>query len=53
MNEPVHGQMYHNMNIRKLHCIKDDAIDGEIALLILIHILRKYEKNNLLTSILK
>ena len=21
MNEPVHGQMYHNMNVRKLHCI--------------------------------
>ena len=52
INEPVHGQMFHNMNINKLHCINDDAIDGEIALIILIYMLKKYEAQNLLFTIL-
>lgn len=44
INEPVHSQMLNNLNIGKLHCIKDECIDGELELLGLIHTLKKIEK---------
>ena len=46
INEPVHGQMFNNLGIEKLHCIRDDCLDGEFELIALIHTLKKIEKKH-------
>jgi hypothetical protein len=43
INEPVHSQMFNNLNINKLHCIIDECIDGELELIALLHTLKKIE----------
>lgn len=44
MNEPVHAQMYNNRGIVKFHTISIDCIEGEAALIALIHTLEKIER---------
>ncbi|GMT48488.1 MAG: hypothetical protein IEMM0008_0027 [bacterium] len=44
INEPVHGQMFNNLGIVKIHCLSESCIDGEVHLIALIHTLKKIEK---------
>lgn len=37
---------FNNQGLKKLHCIKDEAINGEIALVILLTILKKLWEHN-------
>jgi hypothetical protein len=43
LNEPVNSQLVNNRGIAKLHCYDGKCIDGEVALLILIHTMKKIE----------
>ncbi len=42
--EPMNSQIFYNVGIRELHTIEESSIKGEIALLILLHTLKKVEK---------
>ncbi len=44
INEPVHGQMFNNLGIVKMHCLSKSCMDGEVHLIALIHTLKKIEK---------
>ena len=46
LNEPTHSHIFNNNGIFKLHCIDNDKINGEIAMLIMIDTLKKVWKHH-------